>query len=45
MSEEGRELLESLQWDYERHNDGSDENFMRPDIPELGRKLGMHGQA
>jgi SEC-C motif len=41
-SEEGRELLESLLLDYERHNDGPKENFMRPDIPELRRKLGMH---
>ena len=41
-SEEGRELLESLLLDYERHSDGPNENFMRPDIPELRRKLGMH---
>jgi hypothetical protein len=39
---EGRELLESLLLDYERHNDGPNENLMRPDIPELRRKLGMH---
>jgi hypothetical protein len=41
-SEEGRELLESLLLDYERHNDDPNENFMRPDIRELRRKLGMH---
>jgi hypothetical protein len=41
-TEGGRELLESLLLDYERHNDGPNENFMRPDIPELRRKLGMH---
>lgn len=41
-TEEGRDLLESLRLDYERHNDGPNENFMRPDIPELRRKLGMH---
>ena len=41
-SEEGRELLESLLLDYERHSDGPNENFMRPDIPELRRKLRMH---
>lgn len=40
-AEEGRELLESLLLDYERHNDDPDENFMRPDIAELRRKLGM----
>jgi hypothetical protein len=39
---EGRELLESLLLDYERHNDDPNENFMRPNIPELRRKLGMH---
>jgi hypothetical protein len=38
----GRDLLESLLLDYERHNDADNENFMRPDIPELRRKLGMH---
>jgi len=42
QTEEGRELLESLLLDYERHNDDSNENFMRPNIPELRRKLGMH---
>ena len=41
-TEEGRELLESLLLDYERHDDHSNENLMRPDIPELRRKLGMH---
>jgi hypothetical protein len=41
-SEEGRELLESLLLDYERHDDDSNENLMRPDVPELRRKLGMH---
>ena len=41
-TEEGRELLESLLLDYERHNDSPNENFMSPDIPELRRKLGMH---
>ncbi len=40
-TEEGRELLESLLLDYERHNDSPNENLMRPDIPELRRKLGM----
>jgi hypothetical protein len=39
---EGRELLESLLLDYERHDDDSNENLMRPDVPELRRKLGMH---
>jgi hypothetical protein len=39
---EGRELLESLLLDYERHDDADNENLMRPDIPELRRKLGMH---
>jgi hypothetical protein len=39
---EGRELLESLLLDYERHDDADNENPMRPDIPELRRKLGMH---
>jgi hypothetical protein len=42
QTEEGRELLESLLLDYERRNDDSNENFMRPNIPELRRKLGMH---
>jgi hypothetical protein len=28
--------------DYERHNDGPNENFMRPDILELRRKLGLY---
>jgi hypothetical protein len=41
-TEEGRELLESLLLDYERHDDAENENLMRPDIPELRRKLGMH---
>ena len=41
-TEEGRELLESLLLDYERHDDADNENLMRPDIPELRRKLGMH---
>jgi hypothetical protein len=41
-TEEGRELLESLLLDCEHHNDGPNENLMRPDIPELRRKLGMH---
>lgn len=41
-TEEGRELLESLLLDYERHDDDSNENLMRPDIPELRRQLGMH---
>ncbi|HJP92225.1 MAG TPA: SEC-C metal-binding domain-containing protein [Pyrinomonadaceae bacterium] len=41
-TEEGRELLESLLLDYERHDDDSNENLMRPDVPELRRKLGMH---
>jgi hypothetical protein len=41
-SEEGRELLESLLLDYERHNDGPNENFMRPDILELRRELGLY---
>ena len=40
--EEGRELLESLLLGYERHDDDSNENLMRPDVPELRRKLGMH---
>ena len=42
QTEEGRELLESLLLDYERHDDDSNENLMRPDVPELRRKLGMH---
>ncbi len=41
-TEEGRELLESLLLDYERHDDADNENLMRPDIPGLRRKLGMH---
>jgi hypothetical protein len=41
-TDEGRELLESLLLDYERHDDADNENLMRPDIPELRRKLGMH---
>ena len=41
-TEEGRELLESLLLDYERHDDADNENLMRPDIPALRRKLGMH---
>src|SRR5215216_630771 len=41
-TEEGRELLESLLLDYERHDEADNENLMRPDIPELRRKLGMH---
>ena len=41
-TEDGRELLESLLLDYERHDDADNENLMRPDIPELRRKLGMH---
>jgi hypothetical protein len=41
-TEEGRELLESLLLDYERHDDADNENLMRPDIPKLRRKLGMH---
>jgi hypothetical protein len=41
-TEEGRELLECLLLDYERHDDDSNENLMRPDVPELRRKLGMH---
>ena len=40
-TEEGRELLESLLLDYERHDAADNENLMRPDIPELRRKLGM----
>lgn len=44
-TEEGRELLESLLLEYESHTDGPNENLMRPDIPELRRKLGMHVQA
>ena len=36
-TEEGRLLL-----DYERHNDADNENLMRPDVPELRRKLGMN---
>lgn len=39
---EGRELLESLLLDYERYDDDSNENLVRPDVPELRRKLGMH---
>jgi hypothetical protein len=42
QTEEGRELLESLLLDYERHDDADNENLMRPDVPELRRKLGMH---
>ncbi len=41
-TDEGRELLESLLLEYESHNDADDENLMRPDVPELRRKLGMH---
>lgn len=41
-TEDGRELLKSLLLDYERHDDDSNENLMRPDVPELRRKLGMH---
>jgi hypothetical protein len=41
-TEEGRELLEGLLLDYERHDDAGNENLIRPDIPELRRKLGMH---
>jgi hypothetical protein len=41
-TEEGCELLESLLLDYERHDDADNENLMRPNIPELRRKLGMH---
>jgi len=41
-TEGARELLESLLLDYERHDDADNENLMRPDIPELRRKLGMH---
>ena len=40
-TEEGRELLESLLLDYERHNDAPGENLMRPDISKLRRELGM----
>ena len=41
-TDEGRELLESLLLEYESHNDDSNENLMRPDVPELRRKLGIH---
>ena len=34
----GRELLESLLLDYERHNDGPNENFMRSEERRVGKE-------
>jgi len=38
---EGRDLLESLLLYYERQDDGSPDNPLKPDIPALRRKLGL----
>lgn len=40
-TEEGRDLLESLLLYYESHEDGSNDNLMRPDVAALRRELGM----
>ncbi|MFN2512442.1 MAG: hypothetical protein ABR568_13620 [Pyrinomonadaceae bacterium] len=38
---EGRDLLESLLLYYERQDDGSPDNPLKPDIPALRRELGL----
>jgi hypothetical protein len=40
-TEEGRDLLDSLLLEYERDQDDSPENIIKPDIPALRRELGL----
>jgi len=40
-TEEGRDLLDSLLLEYERHQNDSLENIFKPDIATLRRELGL----
>jgi len=38
---DGRDLLESLLLDYQRHEENASDNLFKPDIPRLKKELGL----